>query len=148
MVYQSAVFKAKEKEIEKLSGVLANIKTESMLGNAQEIGGVMLVTAFFDDTTPDELRNMCDLVKSKGDNYVGVIAGVQKAKGTGNICTCCGKDAVAKGAHAGNLAREIAKKAGGNGGGKPDSAMAGAKDIALLPEAVKSAAEVLTSMLK
>ncbi len=140
--------KAKDKEIEKLSGVLANIKTESMLSNAAEIGGVMLVTAFLEDTTPDELRNMCDLVKSKGDNYVGVIAGVQKAKGTGNICTCCGKQAVALGAHAGNLAREIAKKAGGNGGGKPDSAMAGAKDIAALPEAVKSVAEVLGTMLK
>ena len=139
--------KAKDKEIEKLSGVLANIKTESMLSNATEIGGVMLVTAFLEDTTPDELRNMCDLVKSKGDNYVGVIAGVQKAKGTGNICTCCGKQAVALGAHAGNLAREIAKKAGGNGGGKPDSAMAGAKDIAALPEAVKKAAEILSQMI-
>ncbi|MBR3815700.1 MAG: alanine--tRNA ligase [Clostridia bacterium] len=143
-----ADMKAKEKEIEKLSGILANIKTESMLSNASEIGGVMLVTAFLDDTTPDELRNMCDLVKSKGDNYVGVIAGVQKAKGTGNICTCCGKAAVALGAHAGNLAREIAKKAGGNGGGKPDSAMAGAKDISALPGAVESAAQVLTQMLK
>ena len=140
--------KAKDKEIEKLSGVLANIKTESMLSNAVQIGDVMLVTAFLEDTTPDELRNMCDLVKSKGDNYVGIIAGVQKAKGTGNICTCCGKSAVAAGAHAGNLAREIAKKAGGNGGGKPDSAMAGAKDITALPEAVKSAAEVLSTMLK
>ena len=140
--------KAKDKEIEKLSGVLANIKTESMLSNATEIGGIMLVTAFLDDTTPDELRNMCDLVKSKGDNFVGVIAGVQKAKVTGNICTCCGKQAVALGAHAGNLAREIAKKAGGNGGGKPDSAMAGAKDVAAIPKAVKSAAEILSSMLK
>ena len=142
-----ADMKAKEKEIEKLSGVLANIKTESMLSNATEIGGVMLVTAFLDDTTPDELRNMCDLVKSKGDNYVGVIAGVQKSKGTGNICTCCGKAAVALGAHAGNLVREIAKKAGGNGGGKPDSAMAGAKDIAALPSAVEAAKEILSAML-
>ena len=142
-----ADMKAKEKEIEKLSGVLANIKTESMLSNATEIGGVMLVTAFLDDTTPDELRNMCDLVKSKGDNYVGVIAGVQKSKGTGNICTCCGKAAVALGAHAGNLAREIAKKAGGNGGGKPDSAMAGAKDISALPSAVEAAKEILSAML-
>ena len=142
-----ADMRAKEKEIDKLSGVLANIKTESMLSNATEIGGIMLVTAFLDDTTPDELRNMCDLVKSKGDNYVGVIAGVQKSKGTGNICTCCGKSAVALGAHAGNLAREIAKKAGGNGGGKPDSAMAGAKDVAALPSAVEAAKEILSAML-
>ena len=143
-----ADLKAKEKEIEKLSGVLANIKTESMLSNAKQVGSVMLVTAFLDDTTPDELRNMCDLVKSKGDNFVGVIAGVQKAKGTGNICVCCGKEAVAAGAHSGNLAREVAKLAGGSGGGKPDSAMAGAKDVNALPEAVNKAEELLAGMLK
>ncbi len=144
----SAELKAKEKEIEKLSGILANIKTESMLSNAKQVGELMLVTAFLDDTTPDELRSMCDLIKSKGDNYVGVVAGVQKAKGTGNICVCCGKTAVASGAHSGNLAREIAKLAGGSGGGKPDSAMAGAKDILALPEAVNKAEELLNSMLK
>ena len=143
-----AELKAKDKEIEKLSGVLANIKTEAMLSSAVQLGDVMLVTAFLDDTTPDELRSMCDLVKSKGENYVGVIAGVQKAKGTGNICTCCGKAAVALGAHAGNLAREIAKLAGGNGGGKPDSAMAGVKSADALPEAMKKAEEILSSMLK
>lgn len=143
-----ADIKSKEKEIEKLSGVLANIKTESMLSNAKNVGSLMLVTAVLDDTTPDELRNMCDLVKSKGDNYVGVIAGVQKAKGTGNICVCCGKQAVALGAHSGNLAREIARLAGGSGGGKPDSAMAGAKDVAALPDAVNKAEEILGSMLK
>ena len=140
--------KAKEKEIEKLSGVIANIKTQSMLENATEVGTLKVVTAFLEDTTVDELRKMCDLVKSKGENYVGVIAGVQKAKGTGNICVCCGKDAIAAGAHSGNIAREVAKKAGGSGGGKPDSAMAGAKDIAALPEAVKAAADIITEMLK
>ncbi len=140
--------KAKEKEIEKLSGVIANIKTQSMLENATEVGALKVVTAFLEDTTVDELRKMCDLVKSKGENYVGVIAGVQKAKGTGNICVCCGKDAISAGAHSGNIAREVAKLAGGSGGGKPDSAMAGAKDVTALPEAVKKAAEIVASMLK
>ena len=139
-----ADLKAKDKEIEKLSGVLANIKTEAMLSNAVKVGEIMLVTAFLEDTTVPELRQMCDLVKSKGENYVGVIAGVQKEKGTGNICTCCGKSAVSLGAHAGNLAREVAKLAGGSGGGKPDSAMAGAKDVSALPEALKKAEEILS----
>ena len=143
-----AELKAKEKEIEKLSGVLANIKTESMLSNAVKVGDIMLVTAFLEDTTVDGLRKICDLVKSKGENYVGVIGGVQKAKGTGNICTCCGKQAVSLGAHAGNLAREVAKLAGGSGGGKPDSAMAGAKDITALGSAIEKAEEILNSMLK
>ncbi len=140
--------KAKEKEIEKLSGVLANIKTESLLSGAVKVGELMLVTAFLEDTTADELRQVCDLIRSKGENYVGVVGGVQKAKGTGNICTCCGKDAVSKGAHAGNLAREVAKLAGGNGGGKPDSAMAGAKDIGAISAALSKAEEILSSMLK
>ncbi len=140
--------RSKDKEIEKLSAVIANIKTQSLLDNATEVDGVKIVTAFIDDTTPDELRKMCDMVKSKGDDYIGVIAGVQKAKGSGNICVVCGKDAVAKGAHAGNIARETAKLAGGSGGGKPDSAMAGAKEIEKLPSAVEQAVEIVKSMLK
>lgn len=140
--------KAKDKEIEKLSGVIANIKTQSLLDNAVETDGVKIVTAFIEDTNVDELRKMCDMVKSKGNEYIGVIAGVQKAKGTGNICVVCGKDAVSKGAHAGNIARETAKLAGGSGGGKPDSAMAGAKEVANLPSAVEKSVEIIKSMLK
>ena len=143
-----ADIKAKEKEIEKLSGIIANIKTQSMLENSTDVGGVKLVTAFLEDTTVDELRKMCDLIKSKGENYVGVVAGVQKAKGTGNICVCCGKEAISLGAHSGNIAREVAKLAGGNGGGKPDSAMAGVKSVDFLAEALKKAEEIVSSMLK
>ncbi|MCM1545038.1 MAG: alanine--tRNA ligase, partial [Ruminococcus sp.] len=140
--------RAKDKEIEKLSGIIANIRTESMLKNAQAIGDAKVITAFLEDTTVDELRKMCDLIKSKGENFIGVVAGVQKAKGTGNICVCCGKQAIALGAHAGNIARETAKLAGGSGGGKPDSAMAGAKNIDALPEAVNKAVEIIGEMIK
>ena len=143
-----AELKAKDKEIEKLAGVIANAKTQTMLENAADVGSCKLVTAFLEDTTVDELRKMCDLVRSKGENYIGVIAGVQKAKGSGNICVCCGKAAVAAGAHAGNIARAVAQKAGGSGGGKPDSAMAGAKDLAALPAAVNEANNIISAMLK
>ena len=139
--------KEKDKEIEKLSGVIANAKTQAMLENAKSVGELKVVTALLEDATVPELRKMCDLVKSKGDNYVGVIAAVQKEKGTGNICTCCGKRAVELGVHAGNLARETAKLAGGSGGGKPDSAMAGAKDISALRGALEAAVGIVEKML-
>ena len=45
-------------------------------------------------------------------------------------------DAVAKGAHAGNIIREVAKTCGGGGGGKPDSAQAGGKDASKIAEAL------------
>ena len=46
------------------------------------------------------------------------------------------KEAIAKGAHSGNLVREVAKIAGGGGGGRPDSAQAGGKDVAKIDEAL------------
>ena len=140
--------KEKDREIEKLSGIIANAKTQSMLENAKTVGELKVVTAILEDATVPELRKMCDLVKSKGDNYVGVIAAVQKDKGTGNICTCCAKHAVELGAHAGNIARETAKLAGGSGGGKPDSAMAGVKDISALKGALDAAVGIIENMLK
>ena len=143
-----AELKEKEKEIEKLSGIIANAKTQSILENVKQVGSLKVVTALLEDAPVPELRRMCDLVRSKGEDYVGIIAAVQKEKGSGNICVCCGKRAVELGAHAGNIARETAKLAGGSGGGKPDSAMAGAKDIAALPAALEKAVSIVEDMLK
>ena len=47
------------------------------------------------------------------------------------------KNAIAKGAHAGNIVREVAKVCGGGGGGKPESAQAGAKDASKIEEALE-----------
>jgi len=58
-----------------------------------------------------------------------------------------GADALAKGAHAGNLLREVAKVAEGGGGGKADFATAGAKNLAKIPDALKAAEAVLRGML-
>ena len=139
--------KEKDREIEKLSGIIANAKTNAVLENAKDVGKLKVVTALLEDATVPELRKMCDLVRSKGENYVGVIAAVQKEKGTGNICVCCGKEAVKLGAHAGNIARETAKLAGGSGGGKPDSAMAGAKDVSALKGALDAVVSIVEGML-
>ena len=52
--------------------------------------------------------------------------------GKANIAVTVGKDAQQKGLNAGKIVREVAKVAGGNGGGKAEFAMAGAKDLTKL----------------
>jgi alanyl-tRNA synthetase len=77
---------------------------------------------------------------------VAVIVGVGAEKAV--IAASVGKKALAAGAHAGNIVRETAKLAGGNGGGRPDSATAGAKDIARIPDALAKVPSIVAGMLK
>ena len=111
-----------------------------------EIGGLNVYVGRVDGSTPDALRKMGDELKKKGENTIGVIAGATGDKAS--IVAVCAPDAVANGVKAGDLVREIAKLAGGGGGGRPDSAMAGAKDISKLDDALKKVSDIVSSMLK
>ena len=57
------------------------------------------------------------------------------------------KDAVAKGAHCGNIIREAAKICGGGGGGRPDMAQAGGKDASKIEDALKAVEEALKAQI-
>ena len=128
--------KETKQALEKLETKLAGSKLDDILKNSKTVGAFKVVTARLDNTPADELRKMTDTVKANNPDTVIVLAAVNGEKLT--ICAACGKDAVSNGAHAGNLVREIAKICGGNGGGKPDSAMAGGKDVSKLDEALLS----------
>ena len=140
--------KAKEKDLEELKAEIAKQKAGSLFDNCKEIGSVKLITASLGEADAGALRSMLDSSKDKGDNIVVILAAEQSAKGTCSFACYCGKEAIANGAHAGNIVREIAQIAGGSGGGKPDSAMAGGKDITKIPEALEKAEEIVKSKLK
>ena len=63
-----------------------------------------------------------------------------------NFITCAGKEAVALGAHAGNILREVSAVCGGKGGGRPDSAMSGGKDLNKIDEALKLAKKIVSEI--
>ena len=138
--------KAKDKEIQNLNAEMTKLKSADMFSSAVDVDGLELYTAKVEGTTPDALRSMGDDVKTKGDNVVAVLAGVNGDKA--NFVAVCGKGAIAKGVKAGNLVKEIAKIANGGGGGRPDSAMAGAKDITKIDEALSKAEEIVKSLIK
>lgn len=138
--------KAKDKEIQNLNAEMTKLKSADMFSSAVDVDGLELYTAKVEGTTPDALRSMGDDVKTKGDNVVAVLAGVNGDKA--NFVAVCGKGAIAKGVKAGDLVKEVAKIANGGGGGRPDSAMAGAKDITKIDEALSRAEEIVKSLIK
>ena len=138
--------KAKDKTIKALEDELAKMKSAEVLSAPQDIDSLAFYCGTLNDVAPDALRSMGDDLKAKGDNVVAVIAGVNGDKA--NIVAVCGKDAIAKGVKAGDVVREVAKLAGGGGGGRPDSAMAGCKDVSKLGSAMDKAADIVRSMMK
>ena len=137
--------KESEKANERLESKLAAGKINEMLNGAKAVGNVRVITAEIKGSA-DELRKMADTVKAENSDMVAVFAGVNGEKVT--FCAACGKDAVASGAHAGNLVRQVAQIAGGNGGGKPDSAMAGGKDISKIAEALAAVENIVKTQVE
>ena len=138
--------KESQKKINNLEAEITKLKSAEMFSKPVVIDGIEVLTAKIDGATPDALRSMGDDVKSSKDNAVAIIAGVNGAKAT--IVAVCGKNAIAKGVKAGDVVREVAKLAGGGGGGRPDSAMAGAKDLSKLDEAIAATASIVENILK
>ncbi len=140
--------KAKEKEIEKLKAEINSFKTAGIMAGAIDVDGVQLVVYYAGELDANGLRSMAETARESAPNTVAVIAGSNAEKGTASFACACGKDAIARGAHAGNIVREVAKIAGGSGGGKPDMAMAGGKDISKIDDALMNANDILKTMLK
>ena len=140
--------KDKEKELNELKAEIAKAKAGELFDNVKDLGAVKLITADLGEADANALRSMVDSAKDKGDDIVVIFAGKQEAKGTCSFICYCGKAAIANGAHAGNIVREVATIAGGAGGGKPDSAMAGGKDITKIADALNAAEEIVKAKLK
>ncbi|MGI6280462.1 MAG: alanine--tRNA ligase, partial [Acutalibacteraceae bacterium] len=138
--------KETQKALESAEAKLASSKLDDIIKTAKSVGNLRVAAMRLDGTSPEELRNMTDTAKAENDDLITALAALNGEKIT--FCVSCGKAAVAGGAHAGNIVREIAKIAGGNGGGKPDSAMAGGKEKSKINEALSAVVEIVSSQLK
>ena len=138
-----AEIKELKRELDSANSQIANAKAEALFSGIKTVGKFKLLAAKV-DMRPDQARGLCDTVKDKYSDGVAVFAAV--ADGKLNFAVAAGDDAVKAGAHAGNILREIATICGGKGGGRPDSAMGGGKDIDKIPEALAKAEEILANI--
>ena len=123
----SEELKQKDKQLEELERKMAASQSGNLADKKEEINGFNVVCAKLSNVKADAMRSLSDTIKDSDGMSIAILASDDGAKGT--LCVCCGKEAVALGAHAGNIARAAAGAAGGSGGGRPDSAMAGYKEL-------------------
>ena len=142
----AAEVKALEKEKAELNAKIAASQTGDVMANAVAVGAVRAATVQLTDVAADALRKMGDEAKDKNPDAVVVFASVNGS--SASFLCVCGKDAVASGANAGKIVKEVAAVTGGKGGGRPDSAMAGAGDVALVGKALEAVSSIVGNFVK
>ena len=136
---------AARKEVEALNAKLATSGIDALVASAVSVKGLRLVVSNLKGAGMDAARSLADELKARYDDLVALLAVEGEDKVT--FLAVAGKDAVAKGAHAGKLVGAVAAVTGGKGGGRPDNAMAGGKEVAKVADALASAESLLASML-
>jgi alanyl-tRNA synthetase len=115
------------------------------LSGAKTVGSAKVLTVSLTDVSADALRKIGDFLRDKEENVVAVLSSVSGEKLT--FLAVCGKAAVKSGIKAGDIIKHVTKLCGGSGGGKPDSAMGGGKDLSKLEEALSSVDQLVVEKL-
>ena len=136
------------KEIKELQAENESLKSKaatSAMGDvsseAEDLGGVKMVVKSVPGVEMNGLRDLGD--KLKGQLGEAVIVLASDAGGKVSLVAMATDGAVNKGAHAGNLIKEVAPIVGGGGGGRPNMAQAGGKNPAAIDEALAKAKEII-----
>ena len=120
--------------IDKVKNQLMSGQAERMLYGAKDIKGLKVITITNGPVNAADIRKMGDQLRDRYPNIVAVLAATAENKAT--MLAVCGKNAVARGVKAGDLIKSITKICEGTGGGKPDSAMGGCKNLLKLDDAM------------
>lgn len=136
-------FRETQKELEALKSKLATYEANSLFDEVEDINGVKVLIKAFKDKEAGSLREIVDKAKDKLGSCV-IVLGTDNGKAVFAVGVT--KDLM-KNIKSGDLVKEIAKIAGGNGGGRPDFAQAGGKDGNKVPEALEHARKILTEKL-
>lgn len=138
--------KAALSENEKLKAKLANNSLGDVMNQVVEVKGVKLLASKVTDVDMNGLRNLGDQLKEKLGECVILLASASGDKV--NLIAMATDGAMAKGAHAGNLIKEVAVLVGGGGGGRPNMAQAGGKNPAGIDAAIEKAVSVVEGQIK
>jgi len=137
--------KEKDKEIEKLNSKLSTNIADDILNSKIMVNDISVVTYNIKGMDMNNLRNLGDEIKNRLGSGVVVLASSDDGKIS--FVSMVTKDLNNKGISAGNIIREVAKITGGNGGGRPDMAQAGGKEVEKIDEALSIVPKLIESII-
>ena len=125
-----------QKRIKNLETELAEGKVTLLVNEAKDIQGGKLLIARVDGLTPDILKASAEKLGDKLGNSIVVLASVFDEKIS--IVSKVSQNFIDIGANAGQIVNEIATFCDGKGGGRPNFAQAGAKNVEKLNNSLNS----------
>ena len=138
--------KQRQQELDALRGKLARASIEGLLDTVRRDGPVPVLAAQVVAEDTNRLREMGDWLRDKLGSGVLVLGTVIGEKP--QILTMVTPDLVGQGYHAGNLVKSLAQIVGGGGGGRPEMAQAGGRDVSKLADAIARAPELVAGQRK
>ena len=137
--------KTLSKENDKLKAKIAKVAAGDVTSEAEDVNGIKVLVKALSGVDMNGMRDLGDEAKQKLGEAVILYA--TENDGKVNLMATATEGAIKKGAHAGNLIKEVASLVGGGGGGRPNMAQAGGKNPAGIPDALKKAKEVIISQI-
>jgi alanyl-tRNA synthetase len=135
---------ARETDQLKMTLALGGGSTGPASDEAREVAGVKLVTRRLSGVEKAALRGIADSLRDRLGSGVVVLA--SEVDGKVSLVISVSKD-LTRQVQAGRLVKELAPIVGGAGGGRPDFAEAGGKDVAKIDELLAQAPRVLERLL-
>lgn len=133
------------KEVESLKNKLSSGLLDEILAQKQTISDINILATKVSNMDMDTLRNMGDKIKEKLSNYVILL--VSDLNGKVNFISMCSELAIQKDIKAGDIVKLSASICGGGGGGRPNMAQAGGKDISKIDDAIQNALDFIKQKL-
>lgn len=138
--------KQARRELSAMQAAASSADAAGVLESAEEVSGVKLIVHHFEGLDGKALREAYDAIKSRRpEKMFALLASVKDGKAT--LIAGASKDVAARGVLAGDIIRAAAQAAGGSGGGKPEMAQAGVKDVSLLGAALETGREAAKAKL-
>lgn len=138
--------KSLQGELDSLKSKMAKEAIKDVTSQVKEVNGLKVLALAVEEIDMNGLRDMGDQLKEKLGEGLVLLASSLNDKV--NLVAFATEGAVRRGAHAGNLIKQIAPIVGGGGGGRPNMAQAGGKDASKIPQAVEAVYEILQSQIK